>query len=318
MDRNLALEMVRATEAAALTAARWMGKGDARGADEAAAIAMRDALNSIAFRGTVVIGRGDQQSVSSLYDGEKVGAGGSDSVDIVLDPLECNKSVAFGRINALAVVALAPRGDFQIPPIQYVEKIAVGPDAVAAINLALPIEENLERIAAAKNFSVSDLTVVMLDRERHQELIDRIRKSGARLHLIPDGDISAAIAASLPGTGIDVLAGTGGAIAGVLTAAALRCVGGELHTRFAPRNDHEQHLLRDSGLGPANRIYRAIDLVRGDNVMFAATGVTDGDMLNGVRYRADGATTHSVVMRLSSRTRRYIVTEHYFSDNPRY
>ncbi len=318
MDRNLALEMVRATEAGALAAARWMGKGNAQSADEAATDAMHHAFNSINFQGNIVLGEGDPQFFPKLYDGETVGCGTDSSIDVAVDPLECNNSVAFGRTNALAVVAMAPHGEFFVPPLAYMEKIAVGPEAASAINLAEPIEENLIRIAEAKNYSTADLTVVALDRPRHAELIERVRKTGARIHLIPDGDVSAAMAVALPGTGVDVLVGTGGSVAGVLAAAALRCIGGEIQVRIAPRDNEEMNLLKEKGFGSPNRIYRAVDLVKGDNVMFAATGVTDGDTLNGVRYRANGATTHSVVMRLASRTRRFIVTEHYFSDDPSY
>lgn len=310
--------MVRATEAAALAAARWMGKGDALAADRAAARAMHQAFSSIPFTGNIVLGEGEQKYFEYLYNGDTVGAGASETIDVAVDPLECNNSVAFGRANALAVVAMAPKGDFFEPPVQYMEKLAVGPEAASAINLAEPIEENLERIAAAKNYSLSDLTVVALDRERHSELINRVRKTGARIHLIPDGDVAAAIATALPGTGIDVLAGTGGSVAGVLAAAAMRCIGGEIQVRHAPSTPDEVEALKRKGIASPGHIFRAMDLVKGDNVMFAATGVTDGDMLNGVRYRSDGATTHSVVVRLSSRTKRFIVTEHYFTDNPRY
>lgn len=318
MDRNLALEMVRATEAAALAAARWMGKGDALAADKAAAQAMHAAFNSIPFVGHVVLGEGDQTYFEHLYNGEVVGEGETEAVDVAVDPLECNNSVAYGRTNALAVIAMVPRGDFFVPPVQYMEKLAVGPEAASAINLAEPIEENLDRIAEAKNYSLSDLTVVALDRERHNDLIERVRRTGARIHLIPDGDVSAAIATALPGSGIDVLVGTGASVAGVLAAAALRCMGGEIQARLVPSTPDETEALKKAGITSPGRIFRGMDLVKGENVMFAATGVTDGDMLNGVRYRSNGATTHSVVVRLATRTKRYIVTEHYFTDNPRY
>jgi fructose-1,6-bisphosphatase II len=318
VDRNLALEIVRVTEAAALAAARWMGKGDAVAADDAAISAMHLAIGSLDFSGRVVLGEGDQQFARMLFTGETVGKGGDDGVDLALDALESKNSVAFGRDNALAVIALAEHDGFMLPPVQYLEKIAVGPEAVAAIDLNLPVEENLERIAAAKGYSTADLTVVILDRARHADLITRVRQTGARIHLIPDGDVAAGVAAALPNTGIDVLLGTGGTTAGVLAAAAVRCAGGEMQFRPAPNDDNEKQALIRAGLGDLNRVYRAGDLVRGDNVMFAATGVTDGDMLNGVRYRSDGATTHSVVLRKLSGTRRFITTEHYFSENPKY
>ncbi|UCC44432.1 MAG: class II fructose-bisphosphatase [Candidatus Zixiibacteriota bacterium] len=318
MDRNLALEIVRATEAAALAAARWMGRGNAESADEAAAGAMHRAFNSISFNGHIVLGDGDKDRAQLLHAGETVGSGSDDTIDIAVDPLECTNSVAFGRTNAMAAVAMAPTGDFLEPPVTYMDKLAVGAEAASVINIAEPIEENLERIAEAKNYSVGDLTVVALDRERHAELIDRVRKTGARIHLIPDGDVAAAVAAALPGTGIDVLVGIGGSVAGILAAAALRCIGGEIQGRFTPLEEGDLDRLKQYGHSSPNRIFRAVDMVRGNKAMFAATGVTDGDMLNGVRYRSDGATTHSVVMRLPSRTRRFIVTEHYFTDNPDY
>jgi len=318
VDRNLALELVRATEASALAAARWMGKGDASAADAAAISAMHKALNSTAFTGTVALGEGHRENHAYLYDGEEVGAGGQNNFDIALDALECTRSVAFGRSNALAVVALAPRGDFWQPECDYLSKLAVGPEAAGAVSLNNSVEENLELVARAKGYGVRDLTVVMLDRERHQELIKNVRAAGARLLLIPDGDVAAAIACAMPGTGIDMLVGTGGATAGVLAAAALRCLGGEIQVRQVPSGQPEWQSPAERDRRSISRIYRTADLVRGDNVMFAATGITDGDLLNGVCYRAGGATTHSLVMRSKTRTRRFIVTEHFFDDNPEY
>lgn len=318
MDRNLALEMVRVTEAAALAAARWMGKGDAVSADRAAVTAMRTTLNSIPFSGKIVMGEGEAGAVEELFAGEEVGSGGPDNTQLVLDALECNRSVAFGRTNAMSVVALTPQGGFFCPPSRYLEKLAVGPEAAGAVDLDKPVQENLEKIAQAKGYRVRDLTVVILDRERHVQLIELVRKSGARIHLIPDGDVAAAIAAATAGTGIDVLMGTGGSGAGVLAAAALRCIGGEIQTRSAPTDQREIDQLKDRGHVDLKRIYRTADLVRGDNVMFAATGVTDGDLLNGVLYRNNGATTHSMVMRSKTGTRRLIVTDHFFEENPEY
>jgi len=318
VDRNLALEMVRVTEASALAAARWMGKGDAVAADRAAATAMRTTLNSIPFSGTIVIGEGSAGAVEELFDGDVVGSGGRDDIDLVIDALECTRSVAFGRTNAMSVVAMAPRGSFFCPPSRYLEKLAVGPEAAGVIGLDKPVKENLERLAKAKGYRVSDLTVVILDRERHVELIDLVRKTGARIHLIPDGDVAAAMAAATPGTGIDVLMGTGSSGAGVLAAAALRCIGGEIQTRLAPTDQRETDQLKDREHVDLKRIYRTADLVRGDNVMFAATGVTDGDVLNGVLYRNNGATTHSMVLRSKTGTRRLIVTDHFFEENPIY
>lgn len=310
--------MVRVTEAAALAAARWMGKGDAVAADRAAAHAMHHTLNAVSMSGHIALGEGEPNSVDQLYTGETVGCGKQNNVDLAVDALECTKSVAFGRSNAMAVVGVAPTGDFYVPPSQYLEKLAVGPDAVEAIDLKLSVAENLHRIAEAKRYSVSDLTIVVLDRIRHTNLIERIRSTGARIHLIPDGDVAAAIATAIPGSGIDVLMGTGGSSAGVLAAAAIRCLGGELLTRLAPSDETEVANLREDGLLDTERVYRAIDLARGGNVMFAATGVTDGDVLNGVCFRNDGATTHSLVLRARSGTRRFIVTEHYFEGDPSY
>lgn len=318
MDRNLALEMVRVTEAAALASARWMGKGDGMAADDAAVQAMRSFFNSIYFDGTVVIGEGERDQAPMLYIGEKVGKGDKPKVDIAIDPLECTNSVSYGRPNAMSVIALAPQGDLLQAPDTYMEKLAVGPEAADAIDLDLPIEENLKRVSEAKNYAIQDLTVVILDRERHEELIARIRKMGARIHLILDGDVSAAIAAALPGTGIDVLVGIGGAPEGVLAAAALRCIGGELQARLVPRHKEEIERAKKMGIDDISRVYKCNELARGNNVMFAATGVTDGDLLKGVRYSKDGATTHSLVMRSATKTRRFIVTDHYFEDEPRY
>ena len=318
MDRNLALEMVRATEAAALAASRWVGKGDALAADQAAVAAMHGALGSIAFSGTIVLGEGERGLVPLLYTGESVGLGGGNLIDLAVDAVECTRSVAFGRSNAMSIVALAPAGNFHLPPSQYVNKLAVGPNAVGAVDIRLSIEENLYRVAEALKYSVADLTVVILDRERHAELISEVRKVGARIHLIPDGDVAAAIATAIPGSGIDLLMGVGSAAAGVLAAAALRCLGGEIQAMAAPSSKSETHALRSAGPGELDRVYHAWDLAGSDNVMFAATGLTDGDVLNGVCYHADGATTHSLVIRSKTRTRRFVVTEHSFEDNPTY
>jgi len=315
VDRNLALEIVRVTEASALAAARWMGKGDALAADEAAVGAMHQALNSIPFSGTIAIGEGNQDSVPKLYHGEKIGSGDGDELDLVVDALECTKSVAFGRSNAMAVIALARHGDFFCPPSYYLHKLVVGPDAAEVIDMKLTVQENLGRVAEIKNYSLSDLTVVVLDRERNSELIEGVRKTGARIHLIPDGDVEAAMAAATPGSGIDVLMGTGGSAAGLLAAAALSCMGGEIQTRLAPTSSSELDQLRQLGHGDLSRVYGTSDLVRGRNVMFASCGVTDGDVLNGVSLRDDGAITHSLVLHSGTRKRRFIVTEHYFEDN---
>lgn len=318
MDKNLALEFVRVTEAAALACARWMGKGDANAADDAAVEAMRKVFEAVDIDGVVVIGEGERDEAPMLYIGEKVGRGNGTKVDIALDPLECTNSVAYGRSNALSVLAAAESGNFLHAPDTYMEKIAVGPDAREAIDLDLTPEENLERIAEAKGYDVSSLTVVILERDRHKELISRVRATGARIKLILDGDVSAAMATALPGTGVDVLMGTGGAPEGVLAAAALRCVGGAIHGRLKPRNQQEAERAKKMGVEDINRIFKTEDLASGDNIMLAATGVTDGDLLKGVRYSTTGAFTHSIVMRSKSGTIRFISTEHHFAKEPDY
>ena len=318
MDRNFALEMVRVTEAAALAASRWVGKGDAVAADQAAVSAMHQALGSLAFTGTIAMGEGDSGAVSQLFTGESVGAGGGNSFDLAIDALECTRSVAFGRSNAMAVVALVPAGNFFLPPSQYLDKLAVGPSAAGAIDITRGVEDNLYRVAEALNYSVADLTVVILDRERHAGLINEVRRVGARIHLIPDGDVAAAIATAIPGSGVDILMGSGSSAAGVLAAAALRCLGGEMQARVAPSDENEKARLRSIGYTDLNHVYRTRDLAGSDNVMFAATGITDGDVLNGVCYGPGGATTHSLVIRSKTRTRRFIVAEHCFDDKPTY
>lgn len=318
MDKNLALEFVRVTEAAALACARWMGKGDVNAADAAAVKAMREVFQAVDIDGIIVIGEGERDEAPMLFIGEKVGKGGGPRVDIALDPLECTNSVAYGRNNAISVLAAGDRGNFLHAPDTYMEKIAVGVEARDAIDLDLSPEENLERIAEAKGYEIEDLTVVILDRDRHQELIRRVRGAGARIKLILDGDVSAAMATALPGTGIDVLMGTGGAPEGVLAAAALRCLGGAIHGRLKPRNNDEAERARKMGVGDLNRIFKTEDMARGDNIMLAATGVTEGDLLKGVRYTGIGAYTHSIVMRSKSGTIRFISTEHHFEKDPDY
>ncbi len=312
MDRNLGLEMARVTEAAALASARWMGRGDKNAADQAAVTAMRRALNDIDIQGTVVIGEGERDEAPMLYIGETVGTGRGLAVDIALDPLECTNSVAYGRPNAMAVIALGARGHFLHAPDTYMEKIAVGAAAARAIDLAHTVEENLEAVAGAKGCDLADLTVVILERDRHEELIARVRRTGARIHLIPDGDVAAAIATAIPETGVDVLLGVGGAPEGVLAAAALRCLGGALQGRLRVRSPEERERARRMGIEDPDRVYRECELARGESIVFACTGVTDGDMLRGVRYFAHGAESHSMVMRYTTGTVRTITTRHVF------
>ena len=312
MDRHVGLDLVRITEAAALACARWMGRGDANAADQAAVNAMRRAFDQVDVRGTVVIGEGERDEAPMLYIGERVGTGYGPQVDIALDPLECTNSVAYGRPNALAVIAMAQKGHFLHAPDTYMEKIAVGPKAVGAIDLSRSIEENLESVAAAKGFRLAELTVVILDRPRHEEIIQRVRRAGSRIHLIPDGDVSAAIATAVESTGVDVLVGIGGAPEGVLAAAALRCLGGSIQGRLQFRSDEERERAKRMGIADLNRVYTETELARGDSVVFATTGVTDGDMLDGVRFTGDGAETHSMVMRVKTGTVRTIRTRYRF------
>lgn len=318
MERNLALEFVRVTEAAALECARHMGKGDPTSADQTAVNAMRKMFNSVDIDGTVVIGEGERDEAPMLYIGEKVGTKKPPKVDIALNPLECTNSVVCGRPNALSAIAVAESGNFLHAPDTYMEKIAVGPKAKEAIDLRLGPEENLKRIAEVLDYHIEDITVVILDRPRHENLIKKIRKAGARIQLIPDGDISAAIATAIPDTGVDVLMGIGGAPEGVIAAAALRCVGGGMQARLVPRNQEEEKRAKKMGLKDLGKIFRENELAKGDNIMFAATGVTDGDMLKGVRFFGGGAHTHSIVMRSKSGTIRFIETTHFFDRKPKY
>lgn len=313
MDRNLALEAVRVTEAAALSASRWMGRGDEKAADQAAVDAMRDALNSLSIDGTVVIGEGERDEAPMLYIGEKVGKGDGPKVDIALDPLEGTTITAKGGTNALAVIAMADEGGFLNAPDVYMDKIAVGgglPDGVVDID-AEPIE-NLTNLAKAKDKKISDLVVCILDRPRHADLIKAVRDSGARIMLISDGDVSGVIATSSGSSGVDIYLGSGGAPEGVLAAAALRCIGGQMQGRLMFRNDDERGRAAKWGIEDLNRVYGLLDLASGD-VMFAATGVTDGTMVSGVRRSGGGAFTESIVMRSKSGTVRKISSEHDFT-----
>jgi fructose-1,6-bisphosphatase class II len=317
MDRNFALEFVRVTEAAALESARWMGRGDEKAADHAAVEAMRKMLGSISFDGTVVIGEGERDEAPMLYIGEKVGKGQGQKLDLALDPLEGTTICARGGNNSISVIAIAEEGNFLHAPDCYMEKIAVGPEARGAISLDATPTENLREIAKAKRCHVEDLTVVILDRPRHQDLIAEVRATGARIYMIGDGDVSAAIATCKPESGVDVLMGTGGAPEGVIAAAALRCTGGDFQGKLVFRSESEKDRARRMGIQDLNRIYGIQDLARG-NVMFCATGVTQGPFLGGVRFFAGGATTHSVVMRSETGTVRMIQADHHFDRKPKY
>lgn len=317
MNRNFALEFVRVTEAAALSSARMMGRGDEKAADQAAVDSMRRAFDSIDFSGTVVIGEGERDEAPMLYIGEKVGSGGPVKLDLALDPLEGTTICAKGLNNSISVIAIAEEGNFLHAPDCYMEKIAVGFESKGLIDLNLPVQENLKIIAKAKGVQVQDLTVTILDRPRHEDLIRKVREAGARIWLISDGDVSAAIATAQPGSGVDVLMGIGGAPEGVISAAALRCRGGDFQGRLVFRNEDEKARALKMGIKDLTKTYKIDELAKG-NVMFCATGVTTGTFLKGVRFTSTGAKTHSVVMRSETMTVRYIEAEHHFSGKPRY
>jgi fructose-1,6-bisphosphatase II / sedoheptulose-1,7-bisphosphatase len=311
-DRNLALELVRVTEAAAIAASRWIGRGKKNEADGAAVEAMRKAFDQVAIAGTVVIGEGEMDEAPMLYIGEKVGMGGP-AMDIAVDPLEGTSITAKGGANAIATVALAERGNFLHAPDIYMDKIAVGgglPEGVVSLDAS--VAENLKNLARAKKIDISDVMVCMLDRERHEEIIAKCREAGARITLIGDGDVAGVIAASQPGTGIDIYLGSGGAPEGVLSAAALRCIGGQMQGRLLFEDDAQIERAKGMGITDPNRIYSITEMAKGD-VMFAATGVTGGPMLRGVMRDGNGAVTHSIVMRSKSGTVRYVEAHHNFA-----
>jgi fructose-1,6-bisphosphatase II len=319
MDRNLALEAVRVTEAAALASARLMGRGDLQGADRAAVEAMRKAFNDLAIEGEIVIGEGEPGQAPTLYVGEKVGRAGEGAtfIEIAVDPLEGPALCASGAPNAVSVVAMAEKGKLLRTPDVYMEKIAVGAGARGAIDLRRTPTENLRRIADALGRYVEDLTVVILDRPRHEKLVREVRSTGARIKLIGDGDVAGALNTCFPDTGVDVLMGIGGAHEGVISAAALRCVGGDMQGRLVFRDEQEKARARATGMGDLERVLTAEDMA-GGHVMVAATGVTNGDFLKGVRFTGDGARSHSVVMRSKTGTLRSIETVHRFARNPNY
>ena len=311
-DRNLALELVRVTEAAAMAAARWIGRGDKEAADQAAVDAMREMLDTVQMDGLVVIGEGEKDEAPMLYNGERVGSGSGPEVDVAVDPLEGTRLTALGQPNAIAVIAVAERGTMFFPGAAlYMEKIAVGADGVDAADLSATPTENVQRVAAAKGVSPRDIRVVVLERERHDELIAELREAGARVHLIRDGDVAPSIAAAEQGTGVDMLYGVGGTPEGVISAAALKCVGGGIQGRLWPRNDEERQKLVDAGY-EVGKVLTTDDLVSGQDVFVAATGVTTGALLTGVRYTREGAMTDSIVMRSRSGTVRRVEARHAF------
>jgi fructose-1,6-bisphosphatase II len=310
IERNLGFNLVRATEAAALRAARWMGRGDREACDQAAVDAMRLILDSISMDGIVVIGEGEKDEAPMLYIGELLGNGSPPQVDIAVDPVEGTSLLAHGQPGAIAVVAIADRGSlFGTREIVYMEKLAVDEESKDAIDLNASVSENIHNVAAAKDLDVDDLTVVVLDRPRHANLIREIRDTGARINLIPHGDVNASIQAMLSGTGIDMLMGIGGAPEGVISACVARCLGGRIQCRLWPRNEKERQGALAAGLD-LEKVMTMDDLCQSDDVFLAATGITSGSLLDGVVYRSDGATTHSMVMRSASGTVRYIQSDH--------
>jgi fructose-1,6-bisphosphatase II len=311
-ERNLAMELVRVTEAGALSAGRWMGKGDKEKADQAAVDAMRQALDAVDMDGIVVIGEGEKDEAPMLYIGEGVGNGNPPKVDVAVDPVEGTRLLALGIPGALAVVAIAERGSmYSAPPgVFYMEKLAVGPAARHVIDIDAPVAVNLNRIAQAHDAHIDDLTVIILDRPRHAEMIRQVREAGARIRLITDGDVSAAIQAAMEDyTGVDVLMGIGGATEAVLAASAIKCIGGEIQCKIWPRNDQEREKFKADGID-INQVFRAEDLVKGIDVSFAATGITSGELLDGVQYFGWGAYTSSLMMRTHSGTIRHIRSKH--------
>lgn len=308
--RNLALELVRTTEAAALAAGRWMGRGKKEEGDQAAVDAMRLVLNSIDINGIIVIGEGEKDEAPMLFNGEHLGSGDGPELDIAVDPVEGTRLLAQGRPNSVATIALAERGSMFNPgPIVYMSKIAVGEYGRGHIDLDAPIEENINSLAKAKGSDVDDLTVIILERERHNDLIQRVRQTGARIRLITDGDVAGAIMTARPRTGIDLLVGVGGTPEGVLAACAIKCMGGEIQGRLYPRSEQEAKRAVEQGYD-LNRILTTDDLVSGEDIFFSITGITDGELVQGVKYYADGARTHSLVMRSKTGTVREIIANH--------
>ena len=316
MEQLLALEMIRVTEAAALASARYMGRGDNDGADRAAVEAMRLTMDEIEFDGTIVIGEGERDDAPMLYIGERVGRDEHDDgvpgIDIAVDPLEGTNLVAHGQANAITVLAASERGGLVHAPDTYLDKLCVGPVVAGKVDIRLTPTENLQRIASALGRGVNDITVVILDRPRHEALIAEVRRTGARIKLITDGDLSAAISCAVSGTGVHAVMGIGGAPEGVLTAAALRCLGGEIQARFRYRSEEERARGARMGHGDEERVYTTDELASGDNLVFAATGVTTGDLLQGVRFFGGGARTHSLVMAYQTKQVRFVDTVHMF------
>jgi fructose-1,6-bisphosphatase II len=309
-DRNLALELVRVTEAAAMAAGRWVGRGDKNGADGAAVEAMRTLIATVEMRGVVVIGEGEKDEAPMLFNGEHVGDGTGPECDVAVDPIDGTTLTSKGQASAVSVLAVADRGSMYDPSaVFYMDKLVTGPEAADVVDIRLPVAENIRRVARAKGEHPEDVTVVLLDRPRHERLADEIRDAGARIRFITDGDVAGAIMAARPDTGIDLLLGIGGTPEGIITACAIKCLGGVVQGRLWPQDDDERKKAVDAG-HDLDRVLGTDDLVTGENCFFVATGITDGELLKGVRYRADGATTHSLVMRSKSGTIRNIESRH--------
>ena len=318
LQRNLALELVRVTEAAAMAAGRWVGRGDKIGGDGAAVDAMRALIGTVSMRGTVVIGEGEKDEAPMLFNGEEVGDGTGPMCDVAVDPIDGTTLMSKGMSGAIAVIAVSERGSmFDPSAVFYMEKIATGPDAVDAIDITASAAENVARVAKAKRVHPEDVTVCILDRPRHEQLVHEVRDAGARIKFISDGDDAAAIAAARPGTGVDLLLGIGGTPEGIIAAAALRCMGGAMQARLWPRDDAERQKAIDAG-HDLDRVLMTEDLVKGEDIFFCATGITDGELLRGVRYFADSVQTTSIVMRSKSGTIRRIEATHHFDRKPVY
>lgn len=312
--RNLALELVRVTETAALAAARYVGRAQKNDADQAAVDAMREMINTVSMQGTVVIGEGEKDEAPMLFNGESVGDGTGPKCDVAVDPIDGTTLTAKGLNNAISVIALAEKGAMFDPKgLFYMEKIAVGREAAHAIDLSKPITENLKSVAKAKGIYVKDLMVMVLDRPRHEKLISEIRATGARIKFITDGDVAGAILAARPNTGVDMLVGIGGTPEGVIAACAMRCLGGEILGRLSPLTEVEKNRAKDLGLD-LTKIYTSKDLVKGEDVFLAATGITDGELLRGIRFHHEWMESQSIVMRSRSKTIRIISTEHPYRD----
>lgn len=316
MERSLSMELVRVTEAAALASARWMGRGLKDEADDAATEAMRNVFDTIPMKGIVVIGEGEMDEAPMLYIGEKVGNGYGQRLDVAVDPLEGTNIVSQGTWGALSVIAIADQGNLLHAPDMYMNKIAVGPDAAGHIDIDAPVIDNLKAVAKAKNKDIEDVVAIVLNRERHNKVISEIREAGARIKLIPDGDVAAALNTAFDFTGVDILFGTGGAPEGVLAAVGLKCLGGELQGKLLPQSEEELERCKKMGITDVNKVLMMDDLVAGDDAIFAATGVTDGELLRGVQFKGSLATTHTLVMRAKSGTVRFIDGRHSLKKKP--